>query len=176
MQSKSPEEKERINKLKGITLENMIRKWGEVDGTEKYNIYINKRNNLYSDISQELFFEILKYIKDKQNVKYATHNKEKVIKYKEKNYFYDFCYNKKIIEFNGDLWHANPKIYNENDCPNIFNRNITAKQIWEKDNIKNNIAKNKNYDVFVIWEKDYNENKQLILVQCLIFLNLTYEK
>ncbi len=25
--------------------------------------------------------------------------------------------NKKIIEFNGDKWHANPKTYKENDIP-----------------------------------------------------------
>ena len=36
LKNKSIDERNRINNLKGITLENMIRKWGEVDGPEKY--------------------------------------------------------------------------------------------------------------------------------------------
>lgn len=35
----------------------------------------------------------------------------------DKNYYYDFLdvVRKKIIEYHGDRYHANPKIYKEND-------------------------------------------------------------
>lgn len=62
---------------------------------------------------------------------------------------------KKIIEVNGDYWHANPEIYQESDI--ICNKNIgkvTASDIWERDLEKKKIAKSKGYEVFYIWEKD----------------------
>lgn len=32
---------------------------------------------------------------------------------------FDFLSNNKVIEFNGDLWHANPMIFSESDVVNI---------------------------------------------------------
>lgn len=175
LDNKSTEEKKRINKLKGITLENMIRKYGEVDGTEKFQNWINSKHYFYSPVSQILFNSILKYIKDEQNVKFATHNGEKLIQTKNIIYSYDFFYENKIIEFNGDKFHANPKLYNENDTPNPFNKKLTAKQIWELDGIKIKIAKEK-YQVLIIWENDYAKNSNKELKKCLKFLKLLYAK
>jgi very-short-patch-repair endonuclease len=174
LKTKPIEEIKRINKLKGITLENMIRKWGEIEGTEKYNNWLTKytRHTFYSNVSQELFYKLLENIQDKENVKFATHNKEKITKYNNKIYSYDFCYKNKIIEFNGDLLHANPEIYKEIDCPNPYNKDITAKQIWEYDELKNNVILNKGYKLLIIWEKDYNENKEKIINECLKFLEI----
>lgn len=174
MDEKPQEEKDRINKLKGITLENMIRKWGEVDGTEKYNNWVEKTKNVnifYSKISQQLFYILLNNISDKENVKFATHNKEKIIQQNNKIYCFDFCYKRKIIEFNGDIYHANPKLFNENDCTNPYLKNLSAKETWKQDNHKINIAKNKGYDILVIWEKDYRENGKDVINKCLQFLN-----
>jgi hypothetical protein len=174
MKDKSKEEKKRINKLKGCTLENMIRKYGEIDGTEKYYKWNEKihTSNFYSNISQELFYKLLENIDDKENVKFATHNNEKIIQKDHKYYLYDFCYKKKIIEFNGDIWHANPNLYKETDYPNPYLKNLTAKNIWEFDNIKNNIVKNKGYKILIIWEKDYRENYKEQLLKCLNFLQI----
>lgn len=170
MQNKSSEEKQRINKLKGITLENMIRKWGEIDGSEKYNHWLNKSNIFYSSISQHLFKKLLEIIPDKQNVNFASHNREKLIRDK-KRYFYDFCYKNKIIEFNGDLFHANPNIFKEYDKPNPYNKNLTAKQIWEYDNEKRHIAEKNGYEIFIVWESEYYENPFNIINNCVKFLN-----
>ena len=178
LNDKSLEEKQRINKLKGATLRNMIKKWGEIEGTERYDNLCKKRSEIssngafYSLVSQKLFYELLKYINDKENVKYATYNGEKVIHDQLHYYLYDFCYNKKIIEFNGDIWHANPTIYKETDTPNPYLKFTTSKEIWQHDNNKNNIAKNKGYEILVIWEKDYNENKNQVISECLNFLSL----
>lgn len=174
LNDKSPEEKIRINKLKGITLENMIRKWGEIDGPEKYNDWkcaIRGGVSNISKISQELFYELLKNIDDKENVKFGKHNKEFYIIINNKIFYYDFKYKNKIIEFNGDLFHANPQMFNENDTPNFYRKDLTAKQIWESDNKKINNIKNKGYDVHIVWGKDYFENKQKSIDACLIFLN-----
>ena len=51
-----------------------------------------------------------------------------------KNYFYDFVITspvKAVIEFNGDFWHANPKIYGADDIVKIPKNNKKASEIWE---------------------------------------------
>lgn len=54
-----------------------------------------------------------------------------------------------VIEFNGDVFHGNPEIFNENDKPNPYNQALTDKQIWESDNQRIMWLK-ENYNVSVI--------------------------
>jgi hypothetical protein len=85
-------------------------------------------------------------------------------------YHYDIVYNNKIIEFNGDYWHANPKKYNESD---IFSRNMkvcTASDIWRKDREKIECAIRNNFEVMIVWESDYKKDKQGTIDKCLNFL------
>ena len=83
---------------------------------------------------------------------------EKFIKVKNGKYFGDILLKEFdiIIECNGDYWHCNPNIYNEN----YFHKKIrkTAKEIWEKDLIKRKIITKSGYIVIVIWEYDWNNN------------------
>lgn len=65
-----------------------------------------------------------------------------------------------LIEYNGDYWHSNPKIYDEN----YFNKkkNKTAKEIWLYDKNKLDLSKKYGYNCEVIWESDYKKNKNII--------------
>lgn len=65
-----------------------------------------------------------------------------------------------IIEYNGDYWHCNPNKY----CSNYFNKkkNKIAKEIWEYDKNKIDLAKTNNYTCEIIWETDYKQNKNII--------------
>lgn len=68
---------------------------------------------------------------------------------------------KKIIEVNGDYWHANPEIYKESDI--ICNKNIgkvTASEIWERDLEKKKTAESKGYQIFYIWENDIKKKSR----------------
>ena len=124
----------------------------------------------YSKISQELFKILENKLNNDTMVFYATKNHEISLyneQYHEK-YLYDFCYNKKIIEYNGDYWHANPTIYDEND---EVRKDINAKQIWEYDQRKINFAKSHGYQVLVIWDKDYMHDKLKIISMCIDYLN-----
>jgi len=177
LNSKSFEEKKRINKLKGITLKNMIKKWGEVEGTRRYYQWLDKthyniKNNIlfYSKVSQELFNILLDNIEDKEKVKFATYKKEKIITGDDFIYFYDFCYKNKIIEFNGDMWHANPRLYKKNDKPNPYN-NLSSKEIWNYDNKKINEAKKEGYEMLIIWEIDFKNNRNEMINKCIKFIN-----
>ena len=61
-----------------------------------------------------------------------------------------------IIEVNGDFWHANPKYYSADDEICFPGIKKFAKQIWKKDRLKANIAKNRGYYVVYIWENEIN--------------------
>ena len=60
-----------------------------------------------------------------------------------------------IIEFYGDYWHCNPKIYKED----YIRRNKVAKNIWEYDKKRLDYIGDLNYNVEVIWESDFNEKE-----------------
>lgn len=77
---------------------------------------------------------------------------------------------KKCIEFNGDVYHANQKLFKESDTPNYGKPNMTSTEIWEYDRIKNQSIKDKGYDLLIVWEHDYNEDKDKELNRCIEFL------
>lgn len=65
----------------------------------------------------------------------------------------EFDKNKNVcIELNGDFWHCNPKIFEENYYHPIIK--MLAKNIWEKDEKKYENYRKNGYDVFIIWESD----------------------
>lgn len=78
---------------------------------------------------------------------------------------------KKIIEFFGDYWHANPNKYSENDTIRRLDEGsfITAKEIWTRDAIRLDLLKAHGFDVSVIWETDYKKNPEDITKQCVDF-------
>lgn len=64
------------------------------------------------------------------------------------------------IEFNGDYWHMNPKLYSESD----YNSNIrmTAKQKWEYDELKINECQKMGIELIVVWEHDWVHDKEQV--------------
>ena len=150
-----------------------IKKYGEEEGTRKY-YEVNSRKYMrsyYSKISKECFDEICIFINDKEKALYADN--EFCLSYIKDNikhcFAYDFVYKRKIIEFQGDVWHCNPKIYKANDKNP---RNILAENVWKYDAIKKEYAKQKGYEIMYIWESEWKTNKINILNNVLIFLNI----
>jgi G:T-mismatch repair DNA endonuclease (very short patch repair protein) len=83
-------------------------------------------------------------------------------------YFYDIhiTNTKILIEVNGDYWHCNPLFYKKDDYVKFPLKEIKCNEIWEKDKLKNNIAKDKGYVIIYIWEydiKNSNNLKELVL-------------
>lgn len=165
-----------------FSLEKLIKKYG----VKKARIIFNKRQkkwmkslieggNLksgYSEISQKLFRSIDSSIAN-GDFYYATKDKEYFIS--EKGYRfkqYDFCdrTNKKIIEFNGDMYHANPKTYKSTDRPNPFKAELTAGMIWENDKKKIKLAKDNGFEVLIVWESDYRKDTNAVVRKCVEFL------
>jgi G:T-mismatch repair DNA endonuclease (very short patch repair protein) len=65
-----------------------------------------------------------------------------------------------IIELYGNFWHASPKRYLPDD---IIYRGITAKEIWNRDNKRLEKLTLLKYQVIIIWEYEYTNNKEGIL-------------
>lgn len=64
-----------------------------------------------------------------------------------------------IIEFLGDYWHANPKIYSKDD---ICAHHHKAKDIWERDANRKEEIENLGYFVYEVWESDYKNDKDSV--------------
>ena len=98
-----------------------------------------------------------------EEIKQITHiNIRKcTIKLKGKWFYPDILIeNNKIIEYYGSYWHADPTIFKEND---IVHHKLIAKDIWKRDNERIELLKQGGYDVLVIWQTEYMNNKELVM-------------
>lgn len=175
------------NRQSTKTLEKAIAKYGNIDGP---NIWAN-RNKTWSSTVEAKYKngEFIKTPKTKvwrvtsiselelaESLQYSTNSQllfgenQLTIFDGNRNYYYDICdpAKRKIIEYNGDYWHANPSKYAEDQ---IVHSNKTAKQIWESDANKLAIIKALGYNVLIIWESEYLKNKKDISLACLNFIN-----
>lgn len=89
----------------------------------------------------------------------------KVLKNIDKNgikhyYFYDVRLKDTdiLIEFQGDYWHANPLIYNENDVISFPQGKVSVKEIWNRDNLKKEKALKDGYKLIYIWESEFKSD------------------
>ena len=67
------------------------------------------------------------------------------------------------IETHGDYWHCNPLKYKENFYHTRVHK--TAKEIWEKDRLREESIKTAGYNLMIIWESDWRvkENRKTII-------------
>jgi very-short-patch-repair endonuclease len=153
----------KLKKIKTNSLSWYIKKYGEKLGGEKYvksvELKLNRltelKANRYSQISQELFWEIYNQLNDISNVYFHELNKEFVIKIPEKyNYnktvmIVDFIQNNNIIEYNGEYWHNK-----------------------KNDVLRSRILRDIGYNVLFVSSNEYNRNKknQTIIKNCINFL------
>lgn len=170
-----------------FSLEKCIERHGKIEGERIFNErQLKWRNSLttngnlkmgYSKISQKLFYNILEYydFNHHKHIQFATKNKEFILpKINGGVWVYDFTdsKNKKIIEYNGDQYHGNPNLYESDDYPQPFRKDYTAGEIWEKDERKIKVAKDRGFDVLVIWDSEYKSRPEFTLNKCLDFLGI----
>ena len=155
---------------KTFSLEKCIERYGLEEGTKRFekrqedwlkSLKNSSKNNFTngiqtSTIANEFLNKLIKILN--------AGKKELIIG----KYAYDFCYNNKIIEFNGDYWHMNPKIYNKNDINKTTG--CTAKQAWDNDKKKIKHAKSKGYEITTVWESDYRNDPDAVIKKCMEFL------
>lgn len=189
-------EEEAIEQIKKIQatngLESYVKRYGEEEGTRRYNERISKyakkmsekyHRGEYSTRPKIGGYRVSRFEKAiiDRCINDLHLNESEVYCYKGDNhqlilegdehckYYYDFCYRDKIIEFNGDYWHMNPTKYKADHYSKQMKK--TAAEIWEDDRIKKEVAERNGYKVFYIWEKDAKKNFEGCVKKCIEFLN-----
>jgi len=167
-----------INALKSHSLQSyIIRNNGDIIvAREKYNHFWKNKNVSYSSESSTVFFRNLVIYcgLDITQCYYADsiHNKKEYgINLGERYIFVDFFYNNKVIEFNGDYWHANPKYFNASDVIKYPNGSKKVADIWECDKSRREkIMETRKFVVMDIWQNDVIEKPEECLMICKEFL------
>lgn len=176
------------NYTKGSTLEYWVDKLGEIDGRKKYEeighnkgksnrmsyyvekygqekgveIYKKRIQTISSKTAKGYHTSInegLKNILEENNIQFTREFPIRRIDDVSKTYCYDFLIdNRLIVEMNGRFWHADPRWYKENDILNFPGRKKIAKEIWDADSNKKDLAIKSGYNFLTIWEDDFNNS------------------
>ena len=180
-----------------FTLEKCIDKYGVEEGTRRYverqknwsntmedkykQGLFNRTPNFISKFEKDMVDSIIEELLLDLDIDdiYCYKNRQFILKNdneecKNNRFLYDFKFENKIIEFNGDYWHMNPDIY-DSDFVNPYT-NLSSEEKWKFDEIKFECAVQNGYDVLTIWESEYNENREATIQKCISFLISDYEK
>jgi len=65
-----------------------------------------------------------------------------------------------IIEYSGDFWHANPRLYQPDDYIEVLK--MTAKEKWTKDRKRRFALRKCGFEVMVIWETEWKNARQKV--------------
>lgn len=173
----------------GCSKQYFIEKYGVEDGTKRYEDLNRQKSHSYesyiekykdpelariklkeyfetrsvqlpaSKISQSLFSDIVDKI-GTDHVYFSSLNKEFGMMGDKKYYFYDFCdtISKTVIEFHGIKFHVK-------DPTKEFVQLYSGKSkeyVLEHDRKKEECAKNRGFNYWVIWEDDYLNDKKAV--------------
>ena len=75
-----------------------------------------------------------------------------------------------VIEYNGDIYHGNPDVFDKNDYCNPF-YHVTAGELYEGTKLKERVIKSQGFNYLTIWEHDYKTNTQETIQKCLNYIN-----
>ena len=111
-------------------------------------------------------------IKNLPKSDYKFGDEEFFITDNQKLYSYDFTdiQNKRIIEFNGNFFHANPTQYDMDELLNFKGKQHYVKDIWIKDYKKIKLAIENGYDIMIVWESEYKANSSKVISTCKKFM------
>ena len=133
--------------------------------------------NGYSKISiqflDELADELFVKIQHAENIgEYEIYDEVFKCKYKCDGYFQ--INNKKyVVEFHGDYWHGNPKVYNPESICKF--RSLTFDELYKKTMDRMKRIKAMGYEVIYIWERDYKnyleDRKENIYANLIYYYN-----
>jgi len=149
-----------------------VSKYGEIDGTLKYNEWVGKttsammcgdtiskgQKELEDDISKIYSGKILGHRESYGII--LTNNEKRNYNIKNSILYPDIILPELniIIRYHGDFWHASPKKFvNEEEVLPKINKSV--KDIRLIDEEKDNLYKNRGYKVIIVWESDYKNDK-----------------
>lgn len=164
-----------VCKSKALSLNKFISLYGAIEGEKKYHEKRLAHAQMISTVKiSQIQINITQFIiNNYEHPLFSCFSKEYGLwSHKLNCYFlYDIVCtkNKKCIEIQGDYWHCNPNKYHET----FYHPNIkrTAKDIWNKDEIKKQEMLDKGFDYLIVWEHDYNSDKEKVNREIIKWLN-----
>ena len=146
------------------------RKFGDVKGLEEYQKYRGQLNFPSSKQSRKFFNILIEFLS--QELTFLFDKNEFYFKIPEiygssqYGYYFDFFIPELnvVVEYFGDKFHANPKVFKETDTPHPYT-SLSSLEIWIKDKERFDICKKENLDVYVVWESSQEEDLKFILQQ-----------
>lgn len=119
-----------------------------------------------STLEYEIVTELVKTI---GTIDYSMLTKQYCVHDGKRAYFYDIVHNKKAIEINGDYWHCNPKLYDNNYYHRTMD--LLAEDIWMKDKAKIDLLfELRGIPALTIWESEYISDKKGTIEKCIKWL------
>ena len=84
----------------------------------------------------------------------------------------DECHNglKIVVEYNGDMWHCNPKKWRKDDYNSAIK--MTAGKKWESDIARHEFLRSLGYYTLVVWESDWLDDQK----KCLEIIERIYHE
>lgn len=144
-----------------------------------YCPYCNEsRSHGYSKESIDLFNSLSKLCNI--NIRHSQNGREYSISYKIDNTIKrtkvdGFCQELNLIlEFNGDLFHGNPKIFKPEDKCHPY-KDTPAKVLFQKTLEKEKILQSLGYNIISIWEYDYNLDRDTYIRNLVNKINILKE-
>jgi hypothetical protein len=139
------------------SLEYFVETYGLEDGTEKYDAFCIGRasvERIQSKIELSAYEDLVAVMPDLQ-LSFRLDNPH------IGPYDYGDPSRKKLIEFYGSYWHADPDLYDRDFY--FKQKGQHAYFIWSRDQAKRTYANNQGYEVFVIWEKAWYKDKETVI-------------
>jgi hypothetical protein len=157
-----------------FTYDKCVQKYGEIDGKRifeerqiKWYKSLSKSFSQYNITQSYVAIELISNICEYLGIEVPTTEYGLFNQYAKNHVFYDLTIGNKMLEFQGDFWHANPKLYDENWINPVTH--LSAKDCWEKDEQKKKVAEENGFEIMCVWESDYDANKKQILEKCIQF-------
>ena len=115
-------------------------------------------NSFCSIQSQEFFKKLDKYLSPKYTTYYATKNKEQLRDCGLCSYLLDYYIEELniCIEYNGTIWHGDPRVFEPDSQPLLFlNITTSAQDLWAKDEFRRKTL-NEKFGIIThtVWEAD----------------------
>lgn len=166
---KTDKEKEIINKSKGRTTKQLIEEHGHEKATEIIASRTSRMKSA-SKSANDFFKELDNRLGDDGiDSFYEGKNGEWFVSCGDVLYFVDYRIGNKIIEYYGDFWHCNPKLFEGKDVHPVYG--YTSEKKWAEDSKRIDALVRNGYDVKIIWEMDTKTRKTQLLNECMEFIN-----
>lgn len=131
--------------------------WESLNNEEK-NLFLSR--SIFKGTYSESLLEIrIRQILTNAKIKYTIHFQLGLKSF-------DIKIKHLLIEINGTFWHADPRKYKETDELPFPGKLVIAKDIWEKDEFKKELAKNNGFVLKTLWEKDLKtlSDKEILMI------------